>query len=1054
MAFSKGPPERPESLLFRPQPSPREESPFPTFTSPLSPLRTLSSRVNASTLVTSPDSRGSLQRRFTTNALPTLSPLGQQRRAAAEPKDYVSPGFKKITPSERKARQYEELLAQQRRIQAQMALIDPETRLAVEEHQRLEQDISLFTSGHQSEPTTPPDYYSSLSRPSSNRFSSASLASPPGIHTRPAHSVSQFTSPQAAFVRPFTSHASSTIPSQSVPASRRGSDEEEEDYAYGFADLNHRSAANLNRNSMPVKMADLSSMLGTVNTASFLFGDDDDHKQPAQMQPQAQTNPTSSPEANTFLQLHTNDDKFPILVRREGDAKGQQPYGSAAAELTINGENQPMLDRATAQRHRQSLPPSAMRHAGNAAGDGPMSPLNGILTDFNTAKNTAANRRSLEVKFTGVGETKRPGLLASPQHGSSNGLPKLQSSYSTNDIPTLKSTNAIAFHNDFQATTMQTPRGDLTSPERQTLALNNLGTLGMSHLASPGHRQAQEVPGTATTQSEEPSPGYLAQRSVLQPSAMPFGPPVPAVGQEAHNNNVGTATPPSANPYGAPAYYGGYGMPMLNAAFNNMYVGNNQPPWAAGPPQAGQMPIYQGAFNGFNQFPQQQAPRFPENTTRAVQQRRGNNSSSSNSEENTRFANVKLESLSGEIHGLCKDQHGCRYLQKKLEERVPEQVQLIFDETSPHVIELMTDPFGNYLCQKLLEYATDDQRTVLIRNAAPQMVKIALSQHGTRALQKMIESVDTREQIQIIIDALKYEVVHLIQDLNGNHVIQKCLNHLSPEDAQFIFDAVGTHCVTVGTHRHGCCVLQRCIDHASGVQKGQLIQHITANAFSLVQDPFGNYVVQYILDLGEPAFSEPLCLGFAGNVAILSKQKFSSNVIEKCIRTAGPDSKRALVNEIMDPSELEKLLRDSFANYVVQTAMDYADEESKARLVDNIRPIIPAIRHTPYGRRIQGKIQDYDTRLAGGNGQVGPGRATNGAFPRSVGGNAMAGYTSPTANFGNGNNYGANVVPSNTNRGNGVSSLNMLAQPHQPAGFNQGFSNVGRVPRSTGVSNY
>ncbi len=27
-------------------------------------------------------------------------------------------------------------------------------------------------------------------------------------------------------------------------------------------------------------------------------------------------------------------------------------------------------------------------------------------------------------------------------------------------------------------------------------------------------------------------------------------------------------------------------------------------------------------------------------------------------------------------------------------------------------------------------------------------------------------------------------MVDLIQDLNGNHVIQKCLNHLTPDDAQ------------------------------------------------------------------------------------------------------------------------------------------------------------------------------------------------------------------------------------------------------------------------------
>ena len=94
------------------------------------------------------------------------------------------------------------------------------------------------------------------------------------------------------------------------------------------------------------------------------------------------------------------------------------------------------------------------------------------------------------------------------------------------------------------------------------------------------------------------------------------------------------------------------------------------------------------------------------------------------------------------------------------------------------------DPFGNYLCQKLLEHCEDGQRTVLVNSAAPQMVKIALNQHGTRALQKMIEHLSTPEQIQTVIGALKDHVVELIQDLNGNHVIQKCLNRLGPDDFQ------------------------------------------------------------------------------------------------------------------------------------------------------------------------------------------------------------------------------------------------------------------------------
>lgn len=330
-----------------------------------------------------------------------------------------------------------------------------------------------------------------------------------------------------------------------------------------------------------------------------------------------------------------------------------------------------------------------------------------------------------------------------------------------------------------------------------------------------------------------------------------------------------------------------------------------------------------------------------------------------------RFAGTRLEDLQGEIANLCKDQHGCRYLQKKLEEGVPEHRDIIFRETFGHFADLMTDPFGNYLCQKLLEYASDEQRNLICESVATDLVNISLNMHGTRAVQKMIDFLSTgrqtnphcASQIHSIIVALSLHVVVLIKDLNGNHVIQKCLNKLAPDDNQFIYNAVAANCVEVATHRHGCCVLQRCIDHASDHQRVLLVNEITYNALTLVQDPYGNYVVQYILDLNDNRFSDGVIRQFTGNVCALSVQKFSSNVIEKCIRVAEHSTRKTLIGEMLNRSRLEKLLRDSYGNYCVQTALDYADASQRAMLVEGIRPVLPLIRNTPYGKRIQNKLQ-------------------------------------------------------------------------------------------------
>ena len=75
-------------------------------------------------------------------------------------------------------------------------------------------------------------------------------------------------------------------------------------------------------------------------------------------------------------------------------------------------------------------------------------------------------------------------------------------------------------------------------------------------------------------------------------------------------------------------------------------------------------------------------------------------------------------------------------------------------------------------------------------------------------MQKIIEILTEPEQIAVVIQALAPGVVLLIKDLNGNHVVQRCLQEFSADDAQFIYDAAKSACVEIATHRHGCCVLQ------------------------------------------------------------------------------------------------------------------------------------------------------------------------------------------------------------------------------------------------------
>lgn len=480
----------------------------------------------------------------------------------------------------------------------------------------------------------------------------------------------------------------------------------------------------------------------------------------------------------------------------------------------------------------------------------------------------------------------------------------LQTSFSSNDVPTVKKNFGVDHMNG--------------QPDSAFHAHNvSLGRIPLGVLPNRQSREAGKMSfSNGSTKPEDPQQFNNFGPSGLQASAAPFG---PAFTTDLSSPGL---TSPVEN----------YSQQMYQYNMANYNVNGMTSPQSTVAPAFPSVPMNQ-------QFSRQDARNGKRNQDMA------------------RLDNLPLESCAGHLYSMSKDQHGCRYMQRKLEDGNPAHIEAIFVETCPHIIELMTDPFGNYLCQKLFEHCNDEQRTALIEAAAPALPAIALNQHGTRALQKMIEHLRTDNQVNIVIQALSPKVVDLVQDLNGNHVIQKCLQILGAERCQFIYNSVGDACVIVGTHRHGCCVLQRCIDHAQGYQRGELVAQITRCAFDLVQDAYGNYVVQYILDLDEVTYTRPLCQSFRGKVVALSKQKFSSNVIEKCLRVADPDTKADMIEELLVGNELERMLRDSFANYVVQTALDYGNTVHKQRMVDIITPILPSIKQTPHGRRIASKIQ-------------------------------------------------------------------------------------------------
>eukprot|EP00934_Nitzschia_sp_Nitz4_P000546 Nitzschia sp. Nitz4//scaffold76_size158648//49144//51696//NITZ4_002539-RA/size158648-processed-gene-0.263-mRNA-1//-1//CDS//3329557824//546//frame0 len=341
-----------------------------------------------------------------------------------------------------------------------------------------------------------------------------------------------------------------------------------------------------------------------------------------------------------------------------------------------------------------------------------------------------------------------------------------------------------------------------------------------------------------------------------------------------------------------------------------------------------------------------------------------------------------IESLLGNIRRLSRDQVGCRLVQQALDEEGPMAATLILNEGLPFWGEALVDPFGNYLFQKILEKITPEERVMLVKTVSTRLVNASLNLHGTRSVQKIVELCALDEQngeprdkkdgesaADILTRSLSPAAARLCIDSHGNHVIQRVLLKLGPQHAMFVFDAVAESVGDVARHRHGCCVIQRCLDSPPGPARSHLVHRIVDKSLELMQDAYGNYVVQYVLDVCSDEDVHAVCESVVGKVTLLAIQKFSSNVMEKCLERCTDRVKEQYLNELSDQDRIRELMMDPFGNYVVQRALSVATHEQAIRLVEAMRPHLSAtqpgtptgqrnggVRNTAGGRRIMAKI--------------------------------------------------------------------------------------------------
>jgi hypothetical protein len=128
-----------------------------------------------------------------------------------------------------------------------------------------------------------------------------------------------------------------------------------------------------------------------------------------------------------------------------------------------------------------------------------------------------------------------------------------------------------------------------------------------------------------------------------------------------------------------------------------------------------------------------------------------NNKFQKNSHKNRRTMNIsnlyKMDNneIAKNSFNLAKEQIGCRFLQKKIEEDTEFAINKIYPVLLDHLWDTITNQFGNYLIQKFFEYLKEDDLYNFTTLISTSFSNIGINQYGTRVIQKLIDYINNND---------------------------------------------------------------------------------------------------------------------------------------------------------------------------------------------------------------------------------------------------------------------------------------------------------------------
>ena len=296
------------------------------------------------------------------------------------------------------------------------------------------------------------------------------------------------------------------------------------------------------------------------------------------------------------------------------------------------------------------------------------------------------------------------------------------------------------------------------------------------------------------------------------------------------------------------------------------------------------------------------------------------------------FNNIKQQ-----LCHLIKTQTGSKILQNYLKNTPPQIIHLLYNEINTKLNILLLDPYANYFCLKLFCFLNENDRISFLSLIVKNISIFSTNKIATYPIQYIVTHLNSKIEMQIIIHQINKNLMKLALDIYGTHVIEKILISFDKELCNEIFNFITDNFIFLSNHVNGLCLVKKILIIQYQNNSYSNLKEIIINKCSeLIENPYGNYALQIVIDNWNNNDLFDIFKQFFGHLTELSSMKYASNVIERFIEKNEEFLNEYILEICVKKNTIGTLIKNSFGNYVIQTALKHSKGKFKIILINSI----------------------------------------------------------------------------------------------------------------------